>query len=230
MNVNIIEKASILIREAQEAFMGVIDENGFPSVSTLSSIKTEGIFKCFYATGAGANKTKRILADPRVSVCYRKDDDNVTLVGEAGILTDQETRHNLWQDWFINHFPKGMDDPDYVIIQVIVKRVSLWIQGESAEFPVSGLLKVQSRCGLLCDGCAFREQTNCGKCLDTNGHPFHGECPVAVCCQDKGHMHCGECEQFPCHQLHTYSCLDKEHGDCPPGARLSVLQYWKDLI
>ena len=51
-------------------------------------------------------------------------------------------------------------------------------------------------------------------CIGTNGHPFHGECPVAVCCQNKGFVHCGECPDIPCELLTQYSC-DPEHGDTP---------------
>ncbi|MHB1483085.1 MAG: DUF3795 domain-containing protein [Saccharofermentanales bacterium] len=88
---------------------------------------------------------------------------------------------------------------------------------------------VQSRCGLMCNGCEYRVSCGCGGCIETNGHPFHGACPVAKCCQNKGLSHCGECNDMPCEQLYAYSCLDKEHGDKPCGARLSVLRYWKKM-
>jgi len=114
------------------------------------------------------------------------------------------------------------------------------------------VLIAQSRCGLICCDCAFKESHGCGGCIETNGHPFHGECPVAVCCQDKGHTHCGECENLPepcsdpdckkvdangfyecvgcektsCGQLHTYSYKDPDHGDNPPGARVEVCKKW----
>jgi hypothetical protein len=31
------------------------------------------------------------------------------------------------------------------------------------------------------------ESHGCGGCIETNGHPFHGECPIAICRQEKGH-------------------------------------------
>lgn len=82
---------------------------------------------------------------------------------------------------------------------------------------------IETRCGLLCSACAFRE--NCGGCIATGGHPFHGECPVALCCQSKGHTHCGECPQLPCDQLTQYSC-DPVHGDTPHGARIEQCRKW----
>jgi hypothetical protein len=86
---------------------------------------------------------------------------------------------------------------------------------------------VDSRCGLLCSQCTYREPCNCGGCIQTDGHPFHGTCPVAVCCQDKGYQHCGQCPGMPCEKLYAYSYLDKEHGDNPPGARIEILKKWR---
>jgi len=48
---------------------------------------------------------------------------------------------------------------------------------------------IDTRCGLSCVNCEFRERTGCGSCIATNGHPFHGECSVAICCQNKGFLH-----------------------------------------
>lgn len=229
MNANIFEKANRIVNGATEAYIGLIDDRGSPSVSTVSSIRADGIFKGWFATGMDANKTKRILANPKASVCYRREGDNVTLVGEAKIRTDETIRHELWQDWFINHFPQGKDDPNYCVIEFETRRAALWVENESAEFAIADLLTVQSRCGLLCMGCSWREPCHCGGCAETNGHPFHGECPIAMCCQRKGYAHCGECADMPCDKLYAYSFTDAEHGDKPAGARISVLKYWKQM-
>ena len=83
-----------------------------------------------------------------------------------------------------------------------------------------------SRCGLHCTGCAFKESHGCGGCIETNGIPFHGKCPVAICCQEKGRVHCGQCENIPCELLTQYSC-DPVHGDHPQGARIAQCRRWK---
>lgn len=86
--------------------------------------------------------------------------------------------------------------------------------------------KIDSRCGLHCTGCEWKESCGCGGCIETNGHPFHGECSIANCCQEKGYVHCGECNIIPCNKLYAYSYLDPEHGDTPQGARVSVCRRW----
>jgi len=85
---------------------------------------------------------------------------------------------------------------------------------------------IDSRCGLHCTGCSWKESHGCGGCIETNGHPFHGECPVAQCCQNKGLTHCGECDIMPCEQLYAYSYLDPEHGDKPQRSRIDVCRRW----
>lgn len=86
---------------------------------------------------------------------------------------------------------------------------------------------IDTRCGLCCATCTYKQPCDCGGCIATKGHPFHGECPVAHCCQEKGYMHCGECPDLPCALLSQYSC-DPEEGDNPPGARIERCRRWAE--
>ena len=88
---------------------------------------------------------------------------------------------------------------------------------------------IESRCGLLCSGCSYKESHGCGGCIETNGNPFHGECSVAKCCQDKGYTYCGECPQLPSDcgsKLSAYSFADIEHGD--GGMRIEQCRKWAE--
>ena len=228
MNSNIFAKANQLIRTCGAAYIGVIDENGCPSVSAVSVFKPDNIFEAYFVTGMNSNKVKRLLKDNRASVCYRLNGNNITLAGETEILTDQQTKDEFWNDGLIIHFPNGKTDPNYCIIKFTTKRVSLWIDNESAECTTDDLLTVQSRCGLLCKWCTYREPFSCCGCLAMNGKaPWgHGDCDVAMCCQNKGYTHCGECDVFPCEDLHDMSYGNDEHNDKPEGARIAVCRAW----
>lgn len=66
----------------------------------------------------------------------------------------------------------------------------------------------------------------------TKGMPFYEEeipCPVAACVMQKGLSFCGECTDFPCQLLTDYS-NDTEHGDNPPGARITACKMIKCLL
>lgn len=85
---------------------------------------------------------------------------------------------------------------------------------------------IDSRCGLHCTECEYKESGGCNGCKNMNGKLFWGECPVAVCCQNKGLTYCGECPDIPCELLTMFSC-DPEHGDNPPGARIEQCKKWQ---
>ncbi|MBQ3080793.1 MAG: DUF3795 domain-containing protein [Clostridia bacterium] len=86
---------------------------------------------------------------------------------------------------------------------------------------------IETRCGLICAECEYQEQFSCKGCINTHGNPFHGECPIAVCCEEKGLVHCGECADFPCPLLIQYA-NDPQHGDTPPGARIEMCRKWAE--
>lgn len=87
------------------------------------------------------------------------------------------------------------------------------------------LKDIESRCGLLCSECGYREQTGCNGCVNIN-KPFWGEsCAVMNCCRDKQHEHCGDCDEFPCEVLHGFA-FDPEQGD--NGKRLEQCKIWKN--
>lgn len=82
---------------------------------------------------------------------------------------------------------------------------------------------VESRCGLLCSSCEYREQTHCPGCVQME-KPFWGEsCPVKACCEAKQLEHCGRCAAFPC-ELLTQFAYDKEQGD--QGRRIEQCRGW----
>ncbi len=84
---------------------------------------------------------------------------------------------------------------------------------------------VESRCGILCGGCAYRETAGCTGCTNIE-KPFWGErCPVKSCCEKKRLAHCGQCADFPCGLLRQFA-YDKKQGD--NGKRIEQCRRWKE--
>lgn len=134
MNAKMLEKANQMIRTCKDAAFGVIDENGCPSVSAVSLCNPENISTLYFTTTIDSNKAKRLQKNNKASICCYTEANNLTLAGEAEILTDQETKSKCWQDWFIHIYPGGVTDPSYCVIQFTAKRAALWIDEEEAEF------------------------------------------------------------------------------------------------
>ncbi|MBD3243903.1 MAG: DUF3795 domain-containing protein [Chitinivibrionales bacterium] len=82
-----------------------------------------------------------------------------------------------------------------------------------------------SRCGIYCGDCSYREQMNCRGCVQAQGMPFWGTCPISRCCVDREHDNCGACDEFPCALLNKFA-YDKDQGD--NGRRIENLRRWRE--
>jgi len=137
MDTKLLEKANEIIKSFDYASFGVIDENGFPSVSAISLQNPENISELYFTTTMDSNKVKRLQKNNKASInCYTSM-NNITLVGETEIFSDQETKSKYWQEWVqlgSDVYPGGITDPNYCFIRFTTKRVALWIDDEGAEF------------------------------------------------------------------------------------------------
>jgi len=137
VNTKLFEKANEMIRTFESASFGVIDENGYPSISAISLCNPVNISEIFFTTTMDSNKAKRLQKNNRASINCHTSMNNITLVGEAEIFSDQETKSKYWQDWIelgSDVYPGGVSDPNYCFVRFTTKRVSLWIDDEGAEF------------------------------------------------------------------------------------------------
>ena len=134
MDSKMYEKANKLIKKAANVHLGVVNENGYPVVMAMSLINPENISEIYLSTTIDSNKAKSLQKNNKASICYSTREDNITLVGEAQILTDQETKRKCWQNWFVEVYPGGETDPSYCIIKFTAKSASLYIGGNASIF------------------------------------------------------------------------------------------------
>ncbi|MCI8541111.1 MAG: DUF3795 domain-containing protein [Erysipelotrichaceae bacterium] len=85
---------------------------------------------------------------------------------------------------------------------------------------------MKSRCGILCEECAYRETMNCKGCANIE-HPFWGNCPIKSCVEGKALTHCGQCDTFPCAMAKQFA-FDEKQGD--GGKRLKQCERWNEEI
>ena len=113
--------------------LALFDEDGFPSASTLSISKADGIKWLTFLSGVDSNKAKRISKCNRGSVCINSPMYNITLVGTLEVLTDPDTKNEMWQEP-LREIYSGPDDPSYCVIRFTTKRYKIFFDtGESAE-------------------------------------------------------------------------------------------------
>lgn len=83
---------------------------------------------------------------------------------------------------------------------------------------------IESRCGICCKECEFKDQMNCKGCIHIT-KPFWAQaCPVKDCVESKNLAHCGQCVSFPCALAKSFA-YDEKQGD--DGKRLCQCAAWK---
>ena len=53
--------------------------------------------------------------------------------GIVEIITNDAIRKEMWQEWFIHHFPGGATAPNYVLLHFTGTEATFWINGEFAH-------------------------------------------------------------------------------------------------
>jgi general stress protein 26 len=130
MNQEIIIKAGEIIEKntGMETYcvLALIDLDGYPTASTITASKADGINWITFCTGLGSPKTNRINMCSRASVCFNAADYSITLVGSIEVLTDPDIKKEMWYDGLINHF-SGPEDPDYCVLRFKTERYNLLV-------------------------------------------------------------------------------------------------------
>jgi general stress protein 26 len=137
MSVEIIKKAyKIVGKLGKAAAFGLVDENGFPFVSTVVALKNYGFREFWISTGPKSRKTQLIKENEKAGLCYRHKNSNITLYGVAEIVDDLEKKEELWLKWMKNYFPGGPQDENYVLIKFTVQKSRLCINNITKDFSI----------------------------------------------------------------------------------------------
>ena len=131
---SIIQSKTGYIDRGMEGYcaLALIDEDGYPSASTLTISKADGIKWLTFLSGLKSNKAKRIEKCNRGSVCINSPKYNITLVGTLEVLTEPDIKKEMWQEP-LGHMYSGPDDPEYCVIRFTTQRYNIFFDdGESA--------------------------------------------------------------------------------------------------
>lgn len=136
MNEEIISRAGEIVAqntgERTYCALALIDLDGYPTVSTITASKADGINWLTFCTGLGSDKTDRIIKCNNASVCFNSNEYNITLVGTIDIITDQDVKKEMWYGGLVNHF-SGPQDPIYCVLRFKTERYNLLVDWQEAQ-------------------------------------------------------------------------------------------------
>ena len=137
-----IEQLNLLIKDIKIAMLTTIDK-GILRSRPMATQETEFDGELWFFTSRQTHKAEEIEKDNRVNVSYSDPDDNryVSLSGTAQIVDDREKIEELWSATYLAWFPKGLEDPNLVLLNVSVEHAEYWDATSSTLVEAFGLLK-----------------------------------------------------------------------------------------
>jgi general stress protein 26 len=137
-----IEKLKYLIKDVQVAMLTTIDWGVLRS-RPMQTQDFDFDGDLWFFTSSETHKTEEIEKDRRVNVSYAAPDSNtyVSVSGTAEILKDRAKIEELWTPIHKAWFPKGVDDPNLVLLKVTVEQAEYWDSPSSTIVQVAGFVK-----------------------------------------------------------------------------------------
>lgn len=121
------------------AFIGSVDEQGYPNVKAmLRPRKREGIKVFYFTTNTSSMRVCQFLSDNKACVyfCDSRFFRGAMLRGTMEVLTDAESKEMIWRDGDTEYYPEGVTDPDYCVLKFTAISGRFYSNYRSEEFTV----------------------------------------------------------------------------------------------
>ena len=115
-------KIAGFIRKQKVAFICSVDEEGFPNVKAmLKPRKIVGLKEFYFSTNTSSMRVKQFRENPNASIYFYHKGliqyEGVMLKGRMEVLTNQQTKDEIWRTGDTIFYKQGKTDPDYCVLK-----------------------------------------------------------------------------------------------------------------
>jgi general stress protein 26 len=129
---NLIDKQSV-------AFIGSVDESGFPNMKAmLPPRKREGIKKFWFTTNTSSRRVAQYSVNSKACIyfCDKRFFRGVQLIGTIEVLEDTKTKEMIWREGDTMYYHSGVTDPDYCVLKFTAQSGRYYANFNSEDFEV----------------------------------------------------------------------------------------------
>ncbi|MGM5630189.1 pyridoxamine 5'-phosphate oxidase family protein [Apibacter raozihei] len=138
--MNDIEKLiGDLIDHETLAFIGSIDDEGYPNIKAMLAPRKREKLKIFYFTTTSSSiKMDHYKENPKSSIyfCNHNSFTGIMFKGKMEILTDYETKKMIWREGDQEYFLRGIDDPDFSVLKFTAESGRYYSNFKSESFEI----------------------------------------------------------------------------------------------
>ena len=109
------------IQKQKTAFVGSVDEDGFPNMKAMfTPRKIDG--NCFYfSTNTSSMRAQQFMKNLKASIYVyhrgRFKYEGIMLTGTMEVLQDDGIKQEIWRTGDTMYYKQGVNDPDYCVLK-----------------------------------------------------------------------------------------------------------------
>ena len=110
-----------LINRSLFATIGYTDEQGRQNVRRVFCVWHKGLGRHLISTNTSSSHVQSLKKNPNVCLYFSDDStfEGICLYGTAVIHQERKYKELLWNEGDEKYYPKGIDDEDYCILEII---------------------------------------------------------------------------------------------------------------
>jgi general stress protein 26 len=135
-----VAKLNELIRDIDFAMLTTIRTNGSLHSCPMATHEVDPDGVIWFYSHASTEKVEAIRTDQRVNLAYSDADSQryVSVTGRCDLVRDQVKAKQLWKPVYETWFPKGIDDPNLILLKVHVQEAAYWHEQEGRMVKLVG--------------------------------------------------------------------------------------------
>ncbi len=143
MNSDPIAQLNTLVKDIKFAMMTTVNPDGSLASRPMACQQTDFDGDMWFFTQKTSGKILSLSKDQHVNLGYASPTDNryVSVSGRAELVEDAEKAKELWNPFYRAWFPKGLKDPDLILIRVRVETAEYWDSPSSMVVKLVGFAK-----------------------------------------------------------------------------------------
>jgi len=121
-----LTKLNALLKDARICMLTSKDTRGSLRSRPMALQQAESDGDLWFFTGRHCHKVDDVKGDNRVNVGVMDGNTYISISGTAMLIDDKKKAAELWNPAYKAWFPKGLEDPELVLLKVDIEQAEYW--------------------------------------------------------------------------------------------------------
>jgi len=142
-NDGLVAKLNGLIRGIEFAMLTTIRPNGTLHSCPMATSEVDSDGVLWFFTANNTEKVEAVKTDARVNLAYSDATGQryISITGNAEPVRDHLKAKELWSSRFQAWFPMGLQDPNLILLRVVIRGVEYWDTTAGRMTPLPGFAR-----------------------------------------------------------------------------------------